>query len=119
VGPKFPHRVPDGKIVARCFLGDRDDAAVLAEPDEAILAVVTAELREITGYRAEARFSRIYRWPQAMAQYPVGHPQHQKEVDARVAALSGLHVAGNAYHGIGIPDCIRLGRAGAEKILGG
>ena len=32
------------------------------------------------------------------------------------AVLPGLHLACNAYDGIGIPDCIRMGKAAAEKL---
>jgi oxygen-dependent protoporphyrinogen oxidase len=46
----------------------------------------------------------------------VGHPQRLEETQARVAAIPGLHLAGNAYEGIGIPDCIRMGKRAAEAI---
>ena len=117
VGTKFSHRVPEGKIVARCFLGGMEDAGVLDESDENIVAAVTAELQEIAGIVARPRFTRISRWPKSMAQYTVGHPQRLAEIQARVAAIPGLYLAGNAYTGIGIPDCIRMGRAAAEGIL--
>lgn len=117
VGTKFSHRVPAGTIVARCFLGGMEDAGVLDESDAAVLAAVTAELAEIAQVRAVPRFSRIARWPRSMAQYTVGHPQRLAEIEARAANLPGFHLAGNAYQGIGIPDCIRMGRAAAEKIL--
>jgi oxygen-dependent protoporphyrinogen oxidase len=117
VGTKFSYRVPDGKIVARCFLGGREDAEVLQESDENVIAAVTEELREIAGVTAPVRFNRIHRWPKSMAQYTVGHPTRLREIEERVSAILGLHVAGNAYQGIGIPDCIRMGRTAAEKIL--
>ena len=116
VGTKFPNRVAEGKIVARCFLGGMEDAGVLAESDDAVAAKVTRELREIAGVTARPLFTRIFRWPRSMAQYTVGHPARLAEIEARVAAISGLHLAGNAYHGIGIPDCIRMGKTAAEKI---
>jgi len=119
VGTKFTDRVPDGTVVARCFLGGMGDAGVLNESDEAIVAAVTAELLEIAGIAARPRFSRIFRWPRSMAQYTVGHPQRLAEMEARVAAIPGLHLAGNAYQGIGIPDCIRMGKAAAERVLAG
>jgi oxygen-dependent protoporphyrinogen oxidase len=119
VGTKFPYRVPEGKVVARCFLGGMEDAGVLAESDEAVTAAVTQELREIAGVTAPPRFTRIARWPRSMAQYTVGHPARQAELEARLAQIPGLYVAGNAYQGIGIPDCIRMGRAAADKILAG
>ena len=118
VGTKFPYRVPEGKVVARCFLGGRADAAVLEEPDEAVIAAVTDELRQIAGVTATPRFTRVFRWPRSMAQYTVGHPRRVAEIEARVAAIPGLHLAGNAYQGIGIPDCIRMGRQAARRITG-
>jgi oxygen-dependent protoporphyrinogen oxidase len=117
VGTKFSHRVPQGKIVARCFLGGMEDAGVLEESDDAIVAAVTGELQEIAGIAARPRFTRISRWPRSMAQYTVGHPQRLAEIQARAAAIPGLYLAGNAYTGIGIPDCIRMGKAAAEAIL--
>jgi len=119
VGTKFSYRVPAGTIVARCFLGGMEDAGVLDEPDEQVLAAVTGELREIAGVSAVPRFSRIFRWPRSMAQYTVGHLQRLAEIEARCAQIPGLYLAGNAYQGIGIPDCIRMGKAAAEKILRG
>ena len=119
IGTKFSHRVPDGKIVARCFLGGMEGAGVLEESDESILAAVTEELRDIAGVTAQPVFSRIFRWPRSMAQYTVGHRARQAEVEERVAGIPGLHLAGNAYSGIGIPDCVRLGKVAAEKILAG
>ena len=117
VGTKFSHRVPEGKIVARCFLGGMQDAAVLDESDDAVTAAVSGELREIAGIAARPRFARIARWPRSMAQYTVGHAQRIAEIEARAAAIPGLYLAGNAYSGIGIPDCIRMGKAAAEAIL--
>ena len=80
VGTKFSYRVPEGKIVARCFLGGMEDAGVLGESDEAVIAAVTQELREIAGVTAPPRFTRIARWPRSMAQYTVGHPARLAEL---------------------------------------
>lgn len=116
IGAKFPFRVPEGTIVARCFLGGMDNAGVLDESDKAVTATVLEELQQIAGFRAQPGFTRIFRWPQSMAQYTVGHPQRLAEIEARVAALPGLRLAGNAYEGIGIPDCIRMGKRAADAI---
>jgi oxygen-dependent protoporphyrinogen oxidase len=116
VGTKFPHRVPDGKVVARCFLGGAEDAGVLNEADESIVDAVTRELRDLAKVTAPPRWTRITRWSRSMAQYPVGHPRRMAELWTRMAGLPGLHLAGNAYDGIGIPDCIRMGKTAAEKI---
>ena len=116
VGTKFSHRVPEGKVVARCFVGGLDVAPIMARPDDAIIDQVTRELAGIAGVTARPLFSRIFRWPRSMAQYTVGHPQRLAEMESRATDIPGLYLAGNAYTGIGVPDCIRMGRAAAEKI---
>jgi oxygen-dependent protoporphyrinogen oxidase len=116
VDTKFSNRAPADKVLLRCFLGGATQASVLAESDETILAEVLEELHRIMGVCAQPLFWRIARWPRSMAQYTVGHQARVREIESRVEHNPGLHLAGNAYHGIGIPDCIRMGRQAAERI---
>ncbi len=113
VGNKFPHRVPDTLAVLRCFAGG--DSA-MAESDDALLFAMRQEVCEIAGVRAQPLFGEVFRWPRSMAQYTVGHGQRIAELESRLAALTGLHLAGNAYYGIGVPDCVRMGKQAAERI---
>ncbi len=113
VGNKFPDRVPETLALLRCFAGG--DSA-MAESDDALLFAMRQEVREIAGVRAQPVFGEVFRWPRSMAQYTVGHGQRIAELESRLAALAGLHVAGNAYHGIGVPDCVRMGKQAAERI---
>jgi oxygen-dependent protoporphyrinogen oxidase len=116
VGTKFSHRVPDDMAVLRCFLGGEDER-VLRESDETLIEAVRSELREIMGVSETPIFTRLARWPRSMAQYTVGHRERMAFVETRAAELPGLHLAGNAYTGIGIPDCIRMGKQAAERIV--
>jgi oxygen-dependent protoporphyrinogen oxidase len=117
VGAKFSHRVPDDRIALRCFFGGTGDEAVLGESDDALIAIARQELRRILGLTAAPIEHVIARWPRSMAQYNVGHAQRIAEIRARAAEVPGLHLAGNAYEGIGIPDCIRSGRQAAKNVL--
>lgn len=112
VGNKFDYRVPDDMVVLRCFLGG--DAMPLS--DEALVDAARAELRSIMNVRAEPVFHNIARWPNSMAQYTVGHQQRVARIEEIARAIPGLYLAGNAYYGIGIPDCIRMGQEAAAKI---
>ena len=53
----------------------------------------------------------------AMAQYEVGHLTRVGVIERRLKELPTLALAGNAYRGIGVPDCIRSGREAARKLM--
>ena len=114
---KFPHRAPPDKGLLRCFLGGARDEAVLSLTDDEMLHTVRAELKKILKLDVRPIFSRIYRWRGAMAQYELGHIARVERIERRVSHIPGLALAGNAYHGIGVPDCIRSGEEAATTIL--
>jgi protoporphyrinogen/coproporphyrinogen III oxidase len=114
---KFPHRAPADRALIRCFLGGARDPAILDQSDDEILRVVRQELRQILNLTAEPLFTRVYRWQDAMAQYNVGHIERISAIEQACRELPGLALAGNAYHGIGVPDCVRSGMDAASGIL--
>lgn len=118
VHKKFPHRAPPDKGILRCFMGGANDPAILDQSDDEILAIVGRELRDILHLDALPKLVRIFRWRGAMAQYPPGHLERVERIEKAVAAIPGIALAGNAFHGIGVPDCIRSGTTAAETLLG-
>jgi len=88
----------------------------LERADDDVIATAREEIRRIMGVDAEPIFARIARWPRSMAQYTVGHAERVNRIEALAAALPGLHLAGSAYHGIGVPDCIGTGKRAAERV---
>ena len=115
---KFPFRAPEDRALIRCFLGGTRDEPVLQLSEREILAIIAEELRQIIGLTAEPLFARVYKWPAAMAQYNVGHLEHLERIEGLRRQLPGLALAGNAYRGIGVPDCVRSGQEAAQEALG-
>lgn len=114
---KFPGRTAAGKSVLRAFLGGAHSPTLLTESDEQLIHRVREDLMDILHVSAIPEYVEVQRWPRAMAQYSVGHLERQERIRGRVAQLQGLHLAGNAYDGIGISDCIRLGRQAARDLM--
>jgi oxygen-dependent protoporphyrinogen oxidase len=106
---KFPHRAASGKAILRCFFGGAQADAMLELSDAEITAIARGELRQILKLSAEPLTVRVNRWRRAMAQYAVGHLARVAEIERRCGALPGLALAGNGYHGIGVPDAVRSG----------
>src|SRR2546426_1613000 len=107
---KFPHRVPPAKALLRCFLGGSRDPGALELGDDEIVSILQRELKDILKLSAEPLFCRISRWPHSMPQYVVGHGERLEKIRAQLGSHAGLFLAGNAYSGIGMSDCIRSGR---------
>ena len=113
---KFPSRAPDDRALLRCFFAGSNAENIWQLPDDAIIAVVRNELQQILRLRAAPLFARVYKWKSAMAQYEVGHLERLSRIERLRQQLPGLALAGNAYRGIGIPDCVRSGQDAAKQI---
>jgi oxygen-dependent protoporphyrinogen oxidase len=118
VDQKFPHRAPDGARVMRAFFGGASAESLSSQPNEEIARVALRQLREILGPIPEPSFQTVRRWPRSLPQYEVGHLERIAELERLVAQIPGLHLLGNSYRGVGIPDLIRDARATARAIAG-
>jgi oxygen-dependent protoporphyrinogen oxidase len=103
-------------VAIRAFLVGNEALRLQSASDQDLVVLVQEDLKRLTGIAATPRATRVDRWPNAMPQYVVGHEQRVREIRQSIAQLPSLHVIGNAYDGVGIPDCVRLARAAAEQI---
>ncbi|PYM34664.1 MAG: protoporphyrinogen oxidase [Candidatus Rokuibacteriota bacterium] len=115
---KYSGRAPEGHVLLRGFVGGALDAASLDRDDVSLVESVRDELRQALGITAAPVLTRVCRWPAAMPQYHVGHLARVETIERRLAGLPGLRLAGGAYRGVGIADCIRAGEDAAERALG-
>ena len=114
---KYPGRAPAGHALLRVFLGGALDAGVLAGDDESLAALARAELQHALGVTSPPVLTRVGRHPAAMPQYLVGHLNRVEAIDRMLAGHPGLALAGGAYRGVGIADCVRSGEQAAERVL--
>ena len=112
---KYAGRAPAGTALVRAFwCGPGADA----DPHE-ILRRTLEDLRPLIGLRGDPLMVHVARWPKSMPHYSVGHLDLVGEIERGCGAHRGLALAGNAYRGVGIPDCVRSGEAAAQAIIEG
>ncbi len=114
---KFEGRAPAGAILARAFVGGEMSRDMMRLSDDEMATAVREEFRELLGVSAAPGLAEVRRWPDSMPQYEVGHLSRVAEIERAVAKLPSFAIAGAAYRGVGIPDCVRSGEDAADAIF--
>ncbi|MDR1477434.1 MAG: protoporphyrinogen oxidase [Planctomycetaceae bacterium] len=113
---KYPHRAPEGKQLIRIFAGGARNPSSAEMGDSELVPILFSELKRIIRIEGEPLFNVVAHWARTMPQYYVGHRELVKNIEQLSSNQPSFAMAGNAFHGIGIPNCIRSGFDAAEKI---
>ena len=114
---KFHGRVPAGGKSVRAYFGGARADALMPQSDDEIAAAAKRELEKVLGALPDAALTVVRRWPDALPQYEVGHGERMAQLQSRVDAMGALHLLGNGYRGVGLPDLVRDGRAAARSLV--
>ncbi|HBT77051.1 MAG TPA: protoporphyrinogen oxidase [Planctomycetaceae bacterium] len=114
---KYAHRAPEGKLLLRIFAGGAGSPHMVEMPEAELLPLLQAEMSNILHIEGAPLFSVVAYWPRTMPQYHVGHRDLVGAIEEAVATEPTLGLAGNAFHGVGIPNCAQSGRLAAENLL--
>ena len=114
---KFVGRAPEGRVILRTFVGGAMQPEQLQNSNEQIEAIVADELRSILGVKGTPDFMVVVRHNDSMPQYYVGHIDRIQKINQLANALPNMVLAGNAFQGVGLPDCIDNAESAAERLL--
>jgi oxygen-dependent protoporphyrinogen oxidase len=114
---KFAARAPQGFALLRAFVGGALQPRAFEYGDTDMVRIVRQNLRDLLGIQRAPLFTQVKRHPLAMARYRVGHLTLIDQIDASLQPFPTLQLAGNAYAGVGIPDCIHRGEQCADRLL--
>src|SRR5215510_549273 len=113
---KFAGRAPQNQVLLRVFVGGALQQEQLAHSDVGLQQAVVHDLRHLLGLTGEPLTISFTRHLEAMPQYHVGHLDRVAHITSRLAHCPGLVLAGNAYHGVGIPDCIHSAEMAVQTL---
>jgi len=113
----FENRAPEGKVLLRSMLGGACFPDYVNLSDAEVMQRVRGDLQAIMGITAEPSFVRIFRHPQAIPQYTVGHAKRLTTLQERAPAHPGLFLTGNSYRGIGLNDCAAAANRTADEVV--
>jgi oxygen-dependent protoporphyrinogen oxidase len=114
---KYLGRSPESHVLLRAFIGGSLQPELFQDDDATMGKNVREELSGLLGVTAQPLLTRVWRHPDSMPQYHVGHEARIKQIETALSKFPGLALAGGAYHGVGISDCVRTGEEAAEKVL--
>lgn len=115
---KWSYRAPDDHVLIRAFVGGGHHEELVHDlDDDGMVSMVKEEFDAVLGLKADAKFSKVYRWYKGMPKYTVGHLERIAQLDRTLSVHPGLHLVGCSYKGIGIGDCVHEAQVTAEKIL--
>ena len=113
----FPGRAPAGRVLLRAMIGGANDPAATALTDDELLATVRGDLAQTMRLHAAPLAHWIFRHRLGISQYTVGHGRRLERIAGRLAALPGLHVAGQSYFGVSMNACVEQAPKLAAEIV--
>ena len=111
---KYEGRCPRDLVLVRVFMGGAIRPELMDKSDDELLGLARKEVKELLGASSLPRWQTLVRWNEAMPQYLVGHPQLVMSIRQSLQDDKSLRLVGNAFDGVGIPQCVRLARQTAE-----
>lgn len=115
---KYAGRAPDGHVLLRAFVGGALHESALERSDQDLIEGVLRDLRDILGLQGDPLFTRLHRWPKAMAQYVLGHGEGVQVIRSRERSFTGFALVGNGYEGVGIPDLAAQAENAVDRLTG-
>ncbi|HEY3940565.1 MAG TPA: protoporphyrinogen oxidase [Bryobacteraceae bacterium] len=116
VSSKFPMRIRPNLAALRGFIVAERATELMNAPEGALIELVREDFRRLMGVITPPLFSTVHKWPNSMPQYVVGHAKRQQDIARMLKMSQGLFLSGNAYDGIGIPDCVRMAEETAKQV---
>ncbi len=113
----FENRAAENNVLLRSMMGGACFPEYVNLSDDEVVARVRQDLQMTMGIDVAPEFVRIFRHPQAIPQYTVGHGERLQKLAYLLKSHQGLILTGNSYRGIGLNDCVAAAEQAADEAL--
>lgn len=113
---KWPHLGARDVTLARVSFGRFGDAAIVDADDEQLVTLARADLATVSGVTDQPVAAFVQRWHGGLPQYRAGHLGVVAELEAEIARIDGIEIAGAMLHGVGVPACVRSATTAAARL---
>lgn len=115
---KWPHTVPEDKILLRAFVGRRKEESIVDLADKAIEETVLSDLNRIMKINQAPEFTTVTRWRNSIPQYTVGHERRKEAIYSEFKqAYPGIFTGGASFEGVELSECVRQAKSGVTSVL--
>lgn len=108
---RYQGRAPQAAVLLKVALRQAPDS------DPAAIATARAELADLIRPDAEPLLARVHRFPDGMPRYTVGHAERVRKIRDHLREWPGVTLAGSAFDGAGLPDCVDSATRGVDAAL--
>ncbi len=116
---KWLHSSPRDYVLLRCYIGRAGQEEWKGMSEEEIIRRVRKDIYETMGFDNEPLFTEVTKLYDSMPQYDVGHLDRVAEIRSELhKVMPHVWITGAAFHGVGVPDCIRQGKEMANQVAG-
>lgn len=113
---KWPNRGSQDTGILRTYFGGPDMDWAISAPEEDLVEISVNELSQLLHLKEPPRSYSVHRWPVGLPEYRIGHRRRVAEIRKGIEAFPSLTLAGNYLDGVGMPDCVRLGRKAVSRL---
>ncbi|MBC2079840.1 protoporphyrinogen oxidase [Listeria booriae] len=115
---KWPHTVPEDKILLRAFVGRRKEESIVDLADKAIEETVLSDLNRIMKINQAPEFTTVTRWRNSIPQYTVGHERRKEAIYSEFKqSYPGIFAGGASFEGVELSECVRQAKSGVTSVL--
>jgi oxygen-dependent protoporphyrinogen oxidase len=114
----FPHEAPAGHVLLRTMIGGAQDPAAVRLSESELLDVVEREVHPLLGITKMPGLVRIYRHAPGIPQYTLAHGERLAAIEGAERRHPWLALAGNAYRGVGLNECVISAIRAVEQVVG-